>query len=204
MLAKSMGVLALLCACVANAQVVNGSFEAPGQGFRSVGAGQTYGGWTCGGPNDIEFVRAEVNGSLPLLEASGYDGEYWIDLCGVGQPSSIYQIVTTTAGQQYDVSFALAANVWGPAATFSMVVEWNGAIVGEFSHSTAGRDGANMGWTRRDVVVTGTGNDRLEFRALTGFSARGPAIDDVRMVEVPAPGVLGVFGAGLALGRRRR
>lgn len=200
-----MCVAVALAASVAQAQVTNGSFEQPNQGFRSVGAGQTYGGWTCTGPNDIEFVRTEVNGNLPLLEASGYDGQYWIDLCGVGQPSGIFQNVTTTPGQQYDISVAMAANVWGSAATFSMAIEWNNVVVGTFSHNTAGRNGANMGWTRRSVVVTGTGNDRLEFRALNALTARGPAIDDVQMVAVPTPGVLGAFGlAGLAMGRRRR
>lgn len=192
-------------ASAASAQIVNGSFENPNLGFRSVANGVTYGGWTCSGPNDIEFVQTVVSGNLPGLEVSGYDGQYWIDLCGVGAPSGIFQMVPTVAGQAYEVSFAMAANVWGSPGTFNMNVLWNGQVVGSFSHTTGQAHGSQMNWTLRDVAVTGTGQDRLEFRATTGFAARGPALDDVQMRLVPAPGALTACGlAGLAALRRRR
>lgn len=202
---RSLALVAVLSlASAASAQIVNGSFENPNLGFRSVANGQTYGGWTCSGPNDIEFVHTVPHGNLPGLEVSGYDGQYWIDLCGVGAPSGLFQMVPTAVGQAYEVSFAMSANVWGSPATFNMNVLWNGAVVGTFSHTTGQAHGSQMNWTLRDVTVTGTGLDRLEFRALTGFSARGPAIDDVQMRLVPAPGMLAMGGVLALAGVRRR
>ena len=194
------------CGGVAAGQLVNGGFEEPGTGFRSVAAGQSFGGWTCAGPSNIEFVHAIPDGRLPGLQASAYEGSYWIDLVGTGAPSAIYQDVPTTAGQAYEVSFALAGNVWSGAQVMNMSVLWNGAQAGAFSHNTSGRSGFNMGWTVYTVTVVGTGgSDRLMFRGTSGAAAAGPALDAVTMVPVPAPGVLalaGVGAAGLLLRRR--
>lgn len=202
---RSLALVAVLSlASAASAQIVNGSFESPNLGFRSVANGQTYGGWTCSGPNDIEFVQTVVAGHLPGLEVSGYDGQYWIDLCGVGAASGLFQMVPTTAGQAYEISFAMAGNVWGTPTTFNMNVLWNGQVAGTFSHTTGQAHGSQMNWTLRDVTVTGTGLDRLEFRALNAIAARGPAIDDVQMRPIPAPGMLAMSGLLALAGVRRR
>ncbi len=194
------------CGGLAVGQVVNGGFEDPGTGFRSVAPGQSWGGWTCAGPNDIEFVHATPTGHLPGLEFSAYEGAYWIDLVGVGAPSAIYQDVPTAAGQAYEVSFALAGNVWSGAQIMNMDVVWNGAVAGSFSHNTAGRSGSDMGWTVYSVTVIGTGgSDRLMFRGMSGSAAAGPALDAVTMAPVPTPGVMAVAGiAAAGLLRRRR
>jgi len=197
--------LVLAAVSSANASVVNGGFEAPGTGFRSVGPGQTWGNWTCAGPNDIEFVHATQNPNLPGLEFSAYEGSYWIDLTGVGAPSAIYQDVATTAGQMYDISFALSGNPYSGPQIMNLSVLWNGAVVGTFSHNTTGHSGQDMGWTLRSVIVTGTGNDRLTFRGTSGVAAAGAAIDAVSMVPVPAPaGVAFIVPAALLAARRRR
>lgn len=189
----------------AAADILNPSFEEPGLGFRSVAAGQTYGSWTCAGPNDIEFVHAVPNPGLPGLQFSAYDGQYWIDLCGVGAPSAIYQDIDTLApGATYRVDFAFAANLWGPNFNFIMDVVWNGATVGTFSRIAGGGDGSQMNWERNFVDVLATGNDRLMFRAVTGTSARGPAIDDLHIAPVPAPGAAAAFLALAPLALRRR
>lgn len=204
---KSVALVALLgLASITNAQLINGNFEAPGSGFRSVGNGQTWGGWTCSGPNDIEFVRAEQNNNLFNLQFSAYEGEYWIDLCGVGAASGLYQnIQNLDAGSVYNISFAQAGNVWGQNFNFSMNVLWNNQVVGTFSSIHGGSNGANMGWQIRDVNVTAiAGVNRLEFRALTATSARGAAIDDVRMTLIPAPGVAGLAAMGGLVSLRRK
>ncbi len=189
----------------AAAQLLNGGFEDPNLGFRSVAAGATYGSWTNGGPSNIEFVHAIPSGSLPGLEFSAYEGSYWIDLVGTGSPSSIYQDVATVPGTKYEISFAYAGNVWGGSRIMTMDALWNGAIEGSYSHNTAGHTGADMGWTVYSFIVTGTGSDRLMFRATSGGSAAGPALDAVTMTVVPAPGALAAVGiAGLLGGRRRR
>lgn len=204
---KSVALVALLgLASITNAQLINGNFEAPGSGFRSVGNGQTWGGWTCSGPNDIEFVHATQNANLFNLQFSAYEGQYWIDLCGVGAASGLYQnIQNLDAGSIYNISFAQAGNVWGANFNFSMSVLWNNQVVGTFSSIHGGSNGMNMGWQIRDVNVTAiAGVNRLEFRALTATSARGAAIDDVRMTLIPAPGVAGLAAMGGLVSLRRK
>lgn len=205
---RSLALAAILCtAPVALGQLVNGSFEEPDEGFRSVGAGQTYAGWTCEGPNDIEFVYVIPNPGLPNLEVSDYHGEYWVDLCGVGAASGIFQDVEgLDAGQQYQIDFGMSANVWGPDFNFAMAVLWNGQVVETFSLVRGGSDGAFMNWEDKSVTVTAQpGPNRLTFRALTATAARGPAIDGIEMFLVPAPSALALLAmGGLVTTRRRR
>lgn len=200
-------VAAAVFTSAASAQIINGGFEQPNQGFRNVNAGQTWGNWTNAGPSNIEFVHAVPAGNLPGLEFSAYEGQYWIDLCGTGAPSAIYQdIVGLTPGQAYRISFAFSANVWGPNFLFSMDTMWNGATAGNFQVTRGGSNGAFMNWTEQSVdVIAQSGSNRLMFRALTATSARGPAIDAVSIAPIPAPGAAALLGLGaLAAGRRRR
>jgi len=202
---RCMMLVVALSAAPACADVFNGGFELPGTGFQSVGAGATFGGWTCAGPSGIEFVHATPSAQLPGLEASAYEGQYWIDLTGVGAPSGIYQDLVTTAGVQYEVSFAMAGNVWSGAQIMNMNVLWNGGVAGSFSHNTAGRTAFDMGWTVHTVTVVGTGSDRLQFQGLSGSQAAGVALDAVAMRVVPAPVSAGVLAVGgMLLARRRR
>ncbi len=198
--------IAASIASISSAQLINGNFEQPALGFRSVGNGQTWGNWTCSGPSDIEYVKAEVNGNLPNLQLSAYEGEYWIDLCGVGQPSGIYQDVQNLdAGSIYNISFAQAGNVWGPNFNFAMNVLWNNQVVASFSSIHGGSNGANMGWQIRDVdVVAIAGVNRLAFRATTATSARGAAIDAVSLTLVPAPGSIVAVALGGCIAYRRK
>lgn len=193
-----------LIALPATAQLVNGGFEDPGLGFRTVNSGETYGSWTNGGPSNIEFVKAEVRPTLPGLEFSAYEGSYWIDLVGTGSPSSIFQDVVTVPGTKYEISFAFAGNPFSGARIMTMDALWNGAVQGSYTHNTAGHSGADMGWTVYTFVVTGTGSDRLTFKATSGGSAAGPALDAVTMTVVPAPGALAAVGIAGLLGARRR
>jgi hypothetical protein len=198
---------AVMASGAASAQVLNGGFEEPGLGFRSVANGQTWGNWTCSGPNDIEYVKAEPNGALFNLDKSAYEGSYWIDLCGVGQASGIYQNVQNLeAGSTYRISFAQAGNVWGANFNFVMNVLWNDQVVGTFSSVHGGSNGANMNWQLRDVdVVAQSGVNKLGFKAVTATAARGAAIDAVKLTLVPTPGAGAVLAmGGVLLSRRRR
>lgn len=196
----------LLAAPFASAQIVNESFEDPDEGFHSIGAGQTYHGWTCEGPNDVEIVYVTPNPALPGLEVSDYNGEYWVDLCGVGAPSGLYQeIAGLAAGQAYQIDFGFSANVWGPDFNFVMDVLWNNQVVGTFSTIRGGNNGALMNWEDKFVTVTAQpGDNRLTFRAITATSARGPAIDNIIMTAVPAPGAAALLGMGALVAVRRR
>lgn len=190
-------------------QLVNGGFEVTGTGITTVNAGQTFGGWTNQGPGGIEFVRAEPNGSLPGLQFSAFEGQYWIDLVGVGSPSAISQAITgLTPGGQYRISWAQAGNVWGNNFAFTMQVLWNGQVVAENTQTHGGFNGAFMNWQERFVDVTANltaGPNQLTFRATTGANARGPALDAVSLTAIPTPGAMGVMALGaLVVGRRRR
>ena len=84
--------------------VMNGGFEQPGTGFQTVLAGQPFGGWTNAGPGDIEFVHAVPSPFLPNLEFSAFEGDYWIDLVGIGAPSAIFQSIDSLqAGDTYRI-----------------------------------------------------------------------------------------------------
>ncbi len=192
----------------ASGQVVNGGFEQPGLGFRTVANGETYGGWTNAGPGNIEFVQAVFNPSLPNLQFSAYEGEYWIDLVGTQSPSGIYQDISgLLPGQLYRVDWAQAGNVWGSNFAFTMRVLWNGVQVAEYTQTHGGNNGQFMNWQLRSVEVTASltsGINRLQFQAVTGISARGPALDAVSITLVPGPGAAAVLGGFGLLGLRRR
>ncbi len=201
----------LSCALASSvsAQVVNGGFEAPGTGFQSVSNGQTFGNWTNLGPTDIEFVHAVPNGSLPNLQFSAFEGQYWIDLVGVGSPSAITQAITgLEVGGRYRISWAQAGNVWGGNFAFTMQVLWNGNVVAENTQTHGGSNGQFMNWQQRFVDVTANdtgGPNQLTFRATTGINARGAALDAVSIALIPAPGAAALLAvAGLAATRRRR
>lgn len=195
-------------ASVASAQVTNGGFEEPNTGFRTVSSGQTFGGWTNLGPGNIEFVQAVPNGNLPGLQFSAYEGQYWIDLVGTQQPSAISQSLTTLEpGSFYRINWAQAGNVWGGNFAFTMQVLWNGIVVAENTQTHGGSNGQFMNWVERSVIVQANlENDLnvLTFRAITGTTARGPALDAVTITLVPAPGAAAMLGLGTLLVARRR
>lgn len=195
-----------VCAAGAWAQVINGGFEQPGLGFRSVLPGQTYGNWTSAGPDDIEFVHATLDPGLPNLHRSACEGQYRVDLCGVGRVSAIYQdILGLPSGQPCRVDFACSGNVWGPNFNFVRDVVWNGSVVGTFEVVRGGNKGALMNWELKHVdVVAGSGPNRLMFRGVTAVAARGPAIDAVSITPIPAPAGVGLAPAGLIGATRRR
>lgn len=199
---------ALVLVAGASAQVINGGFEQPNTGFQTVNPGQTFGNWTNTGNGNIEFVKAQFNPGLFNLPLSAFEGQYWIDLVGTGQPSAISQTLTgLEPGGRYRIDWAQAGNVWGPNFAFTMQVLWNGTVVAENTQTHGGSDGAAMNWVQRSVEVTASlaaGPNQLTFRATTGVSARGPALDAVSLTLVPTPGAAGVLGLGALLASRRR
>ncbi len=195
-------------ASVASAQVTNGGFEQPNTGFQSVGSGQTFGGWTNLGPGNIEFVQAVPNPNLPNLQFSAYEGQYWIDLVGTQQPSAISQTLTTLEpGSFYRISWAQAGNVWGGNFDFTMQVLWNGTVVAENTQTHGGFNGQFMNWVERSVIVQANFENDLNvltFRAITGGSSRGPALDAVSVTLIPTPSAAAMLGLGTLLVARRR
>lgn len=181
---------------------VNGSFENYGGfGFPSnIGAGLT--GWNIGQGGGIDIVFS--TGVRPLYWQAA-NGNVSLSLSFFG-PESVSQTLVTTPGVHYEVSFAMAAEIYGGPALRTMDVLWNGAVVGSPTFAYTGQEPEAMGWTRFQYDVLGHGSDVLTFQGTT-FSNYGPALDDVSVTLVPEPTVLRLAAAGaigLAWVRERR
>ncbi len=191
------GLVVLMAPSAARANLIsNGSFESyGGSGFNSnIGAGIT--DWTISG------------GGIDIVDQSFWmaaEGETSITLGWVG-PATISQTVVTTAGQAYDLSSFMAAEIFGGSALRTMDVLWNGNIVGTPSFAYTGQGPNNMGWTQNNILVVGTGSDLVEFRSTTFDQANyGPALDGVQLNAVPEPATIAVLGLGiLVLSRKRK
>lgn len=166
-----------------SADVLNGGFEQPNNGFQTVNTGETLADWTNAGPGNIEFVLAEVRPALPGLEFSAYEGLYLIDLVGTQTPSAIFQdIPSLVPGGHYQIDWAQSGNVWGSDFAFTMEVVWNGTIVASNTQIHGGNNGVNMNWQERSItVIAAEGINRLMFRATTGANSRGPVLDAVQL-----------------------
>lgn len=171
-------VAALVAPTISSANLINnGSFESyGGTGFNSnIGAGIT--GWTISG------------GGIDIVTQSTWqaaDGVASITL-GWTSPATITQTLATTSGQAYDLSFFMAAEIFGGSALRTMQVIWNGSVVSSPSFPYTGQGPAAMGWTQKNLIVVGTGSDVLQFRSTTTTAPQyGPALDNVRLTAMPA------------------
>ncbi len=181
---------------VAQANVVNGSFESfGGSGNSNIGQGLT--GWTISG------------GGIDIVNTSYWQAGAGVTSISLGwtSPATISQTVATTSGQAYDLSFLMAAEIFGGSALRTMDVLWNGNIVATPSFAYTGQGPTNMGWELNSVQVVGTGSDLLEFRSTTTAQSNyGPALDDVRLTAVvPEPASMSALALGaFAFLRKRR
>jgi hypothetical protein len=177
--------------------LVNGSFESyGGPGNSNIGQGLT--DWTISGGVDIVFST----GVEPYYWQAA-DGDVSLSLSYFG-PSSVSQSLITTAGQTYQITFSMAAEIYGGPATRTMDVLWNNTTVGSPSFQYTGQGPTSMGWVEFNLNVVGTGNDTLTFLA-TSAGPYGPALDKVSIVAVPEPTTAGLLAIGLlAFGTCRR
>ncbi len=141
-------------------------------------------------------------GGIDIILDSDAEGHKWVAADGHtslslnwGDRGAVSQSVATTAGMAYNLTFSMAAEVYGGPALRTMNVLWNGSVVGTPTFAYAGQTWDNMGWTEFSYTVVGTGNDVLRFESTTG-GAYGPALDKVALI-VPEPGLASVIGVGL-------
>jgi hypothetical protein len=189
------GLLAMSAFAQANL-VTNGSFEAD---LQSAGTWNIYAnltGWT-GGADGIE-LRNNIAGAA-------YDGVNYVELdTNINSASS--QVLGTTLGQKYTLSFAYAPREGTAASTNGIEVFWNGVSQGTFSGTGAASGNA---WVPENLTVTGTSpTSNLEFRAVGISDSYGGSLDAVSLTAIPEPESYAMMLAGLGLlgfvARRRR
>lgn len=186
--------------------VVNGSFESPVV-TEADGVHATYWydpqylpGWGVGqvGP-DGDGSSVDVNNSTGYSGWQAADGDQSIDLSG-NYAGSIGQTLSTVAGDQYILSFALAGNPNTPDDPIKTVqVNWGDDAPFDISFDTTGKTLSNMGWVTETYVLTADSDSTLlNFTSLNDSDA-GPAIDNVSVNLLPEPSLAWVafWGAGL-------
>jgi len=180
-----------LCLAAGLAQgqtVVNGSFELgvnPGPTSIELNAGDSTSltGWTV------------VSGTIDYVGGTwtAGDGSRSLDLSGTSA-GQIEQIITGfTVGQNYQLSFLMAANTAdGPSVkTLQASI---GSATQTFTFDGTGHSNANMGWSQRTMNFTATSSSlTLDFNSLVD-GLFGPALDAVAIAPVPEPGTMSLLG----------
>jgi choice-of-anchor C domain-containing protein len=202
--------IALMTIIPANANLItNGSFETgpnPGS-FTNFNSGSTaITGWVVSPNNPLGTV--DYIGSLWVAA----DGSRSLDLEGSAGdcmfsppfncPGGIGQTFSTTAGQQYLVTFDLAGNPLNIPIIKTLLVSAAGQSQ-TFTFNTTGHSTGSMGWVLDSWTFTATGpTTTLEFDSAdsppTGW---GPALDNVTVnavgSTVPEPSYFPLLGTGL-------
>jgi hypothetical protein len=160
--------------------LVNGSFEASPVAANRWANFSSIPGWTSLTDGTIELWN-----NLNNVQAT--DGVNFGELDYLGARDGLYQTVTTSAGQSYDLSFDARSRPGFTSATTTMEVLWNDSVVATVP--------PRSDWNTYNFAVTGTGGqDRLTFREAAGQSADGlgALYDNVRLVPVASGSVSSV------------
>jgi hypothetical protein len=118
-----------------------------------------------------------------------------------GYAGGIGQVLSTIAGKIYLVEFDMAGNPAGPPDVKTMQVSAAGQIQ-QFTFDTTGipwpLGGSSMGWTTMQwSFVADAATTTLRFT--TQDISYGPALDNVNVGLIPAPGAIVLSGIGVCL-----
>lgn len=175
--------------------VSNGSFES-GPSSPPVGGvyipapdSTTIPGWTV------------VSGSVDYVGNNTWqaeNGNISLDMCGHNAGTIMQNVSGFTVGNQYRLSFYMAANVFDPPTIKNL-----NASVGSTSHTFTfdgtGHSYSSMGWTLDTLNFTATSSTMaVEFADLDNSDA-GATLDNVSITPAPEPGAISLLCAAAAL-----
>jgi hypothetical protein len=167
-----------VCDAIAGNLVVNCGFETGNQN-----------GWT-----ETRASPGTLFGITGIAPASGLYAHYFGATAGIDD--AIAQVLVTTPGQAYLVSFMLDTSGLAPA---HFNVSWNGSTLLDLTNPV------DQPFTAYSFVVFGTGSDTLRFASHDQFGFT--QLDDVSVVttDTPEPASLAILATAVAgLAARRR
>ena len=142
----------------------------------SYSSGQTFGNWTVQSGN-VELLGTAMQSS-PL-------GGRSVDLNG-SAAGAISQVLSTTAGRQYQVVFNTSGNWLDGEATKDFRVSAGGTSQDYSLTQPSGWSSTNVLFSGRSMTFTATGSSTtLAFQSLDSGNS-GALIADVRVIEIPA------------------
>ena len=200
---RNIIVTGCLLAAAAAAQanlITNGSFEdaapgytAPTGTYTTLASGSTaIDGWTVS-TGSIDWIRTYW---------TAQDGLRSIDLSGNQQGLIVAQTVETVQNGWYQLSFWMAGNPDNGPTPKTMDVLSNGAYLDDFAFDTTGHSRSAMGWTQHVISFQAASNlTTVGFASTTGLGTNpyGPALDNVSLVAIPAPGAALLAMLGLSI-----
>jgi len=164
----------------AGSLVRDGSFEPstsvqPTLGFSTIDTRATIGSWMV--------VEGAVDHVGPN-SGEAFDGDHWVDLNGNGYgPGVIEQLVPTTAGRRYRVSFQMSGNPNGAPTVKELEVGF-GDQLRRYTFDVTGHTNDDLGWTEVSFTANPDcgSSTVLSFRSLTPGD-KGPNIDAIRVLD---------------------
>jgi len=177
-----LGMLAILCsmAAAASAQVnllSNGSFESPAIGFGSFSVFGSIPGWTTTVGSGIE-IQNHVAGTP-------FAGNQYVEMDSFDN-SGMQQVIATTPGQTYTLSFVYSPRPGVPASSSGIEVRVNGSVI-----DTIAQDGTGLPdtvWARFSYNVAAVGaSTTIEFRAVGTSDGVGGYLDDAQFIGPASP-----------------
>lgn len=198
--------LTVLAAAQADNIVVNGGFELPAvTDSHKWDIYTSIPGWELARGPSIELQRG-VSGWLPSEGDQYLELDSDIDgpgggLHGEDASSAVYQLLPTTPGGLYELTFAFSPRPG--VADNALEVVWDGTILDNLTASGVGK--SQTAWANHSYVVTATSDTtRLEFGDRSVSDSLGTFVDDVSVVAIPEPGSLMLLLGGLVAALRHR
>jgi choice-of-anchor C domain-containing protein len=199
--------VAVLCTFItlpATADLIqNGSFEIgtnPGSHTTLYEGSTAITGWTVIG-SSVTIADESIDYIGTTWQAS--DGSRSLDLNGYYGTGGVEQVISTTIGNTYVVTFDMAGNPDDGPTIKTMDVLAIGTTTQSQSYSfdITGKSRTAMGWLpMKFTFVADAESTTLQFMStVTGQqNAWGPALDNVSVVPVPGAVLLGMLGLSVA------